>query len=254
MKRLLFSICLFLAAASFSAAELSDAELVRIGHKVWQNECGGTISGLTSWNGGEDFASLGIGHFIWYPAGRRGPFEESFPDLVHFLAGHGRAIPAWMSNACPWPSRAALLAEAHGPRETELRALLADTVPLQARFLAERMERALPKMIAAAAPSQGEKVRRNFMRLAGSASGTFALIDYVNFKGEGTLPTERYQGEGWGLLQVLEGMPENGDPVPAFADSARAVLARRVRNAPPGRHEAQWLPGWQARVERYTKG
>ena len=34
------------------------------------------------------------------------------------------------------------------------------------------------------------------------------LIDYVNFKGEGVLETERYRGRGWGLLQVLEGMPE----------------------------------------------
>jgi hypothetical protein len=48
--------------------------------KIWQNECNGTIAGLTSWNAGEDFASLGIGHFIWYPKGRRGPFEKVFPS------------------------------------------------------------------------------------------------------------------------------------------------------------------------------
>ena len=29
------------------------------------------------------------------------------------------------------------------------------------------------------------------------------MIDYVNFKGDGLKPTERYKGEGWGLLQVL---------------------------------------------------
>src|SRR4051794_39519410 len=62
----------------FSAVNLSEGEAKRIGQKIWQNECNGTISGLTSWNAGEDFASLGIGHFIWYPEGRRGPFEESF--------------------------------------------------------------------------------------------------------------------------------------------------------------------------------
>jgi len=82
--------------------------------------------------------------------------------------------------------------------------------------------------------------------------GTFALIDYVNFKGEGTLETERYKGQGWGLLQVLETMPEGGDPVREFSQAAKATLARRVRNAPPERHEERWLPGWDARVERYA--
>ena len=60
------------------------SETRRIGKKIWQNECDGTLAGLTSWNTGENFASLGIGHFIWYPKGVRGPFEESFPAFVDF--------------------------------------------------------------------------------------------------------------------------------------------------------------------------
>ena len=63
---------------------------MRIGRKIWQNECGGTVAGLTSWNAGENFASLGIGHFIWYPAGARGPFEESFPVFVRYAHSAGR--------------------------------------------------------------------------------------------------------------------------------------------------------------------
>src|SRR5438552_18973326 len=74
---------LFIASSrqAFSAIALSHAEALRIGKRIWQNECNGTVAGLTSWNTGEDFASLGIGHFIWYPEGRRGPFEESFSKL-----------------------------------------------------------------------------------------------------------------------------------------------------------------------------
>jgi hypothetical protein len=34
-----------------------------------QSSAGGSITGLTTWNAGEEFPSLGIGHFIWYPAG-----------------------------------------------------------------------------------------------------------------------------------------------------------------------------------------
>ena len=116
------------------------------------------------------------------------------------------------------------------------------------------MHDALPKMLAAASgPGETEKVRQNFERLQATGAGTFALIDYVNFKGEGTLATERYNGQGWGLLQVLEAMPGNGDAARAFSQSAKATLARRVRNAPLERHEERWLPGWEARVERYAE-
>jgi len=75
------------------AITLSHTDVQRIGKKIWQNECNGTISGLTSWNQGEDFASLGIGHFIWYPKGRRGPFEESFPKVVSFVSKRGAKLP-----------------------------------------------------------------------------------------------------------------------------------------------------------------
>ena len=114
------------------------------------------------------------------------------------------------------------------------------------------MHDALPKMLAAVPASEAGRVQRNFERLEGTGAGTFALIDYVNFKGEGTLETERYQGQGWGLLQVLEGMSDTGEATRAFSQSARAILARRVRNSPPERHEERWLPGWDARVERYA--
>lgn len=235
-------------------AELSDSDLARIGRRVWVNECDGTVAGLTSWNSGEAFASLGIGHFIWYPAGQRGPFEESFPPLVRYIAESGRAVPQWMLGACPWTSRGEFMAAQRSARMEQLRALLADTVPLQTRFIVQRMRDSLPKMIEAAGPAEGRKVRSNFLRMQQSGAGTFALIDYVNFKGEGTLETERYDGQGWGLLQVLEAMPESGDAVREFSHAAKEVLARRVKNAPPERHEEKWLPGWEARVGRYAEG
>lgn len=253
MKRLIFFAAALAAFVPLAGAgELSDADLARIGRKVWINECAGTVSGLTSWNEGEAFASLGIGHFIWYPAGERGPFEESFPPLVAYLAGHGADVPGWMRGACPWQTRVEFMAAQDGQRMDALRTLLAGTVGLQARFLAQRMHEALPKMLAAA-PGTAEQVRRNFERLEATGPGTFALIDYVNFKGEGTLDTERYNGQGWGLLQVLEAMPETGDATEEFAQAAKAMLRRRVRNAPPDRHEERWLPGWEARVERYAE-
>jgi hypothetical protein len=245
----------FILAISASALGLSDGELNSIGRRVWQNECGGTREGLTSWNSGESFASLGIGHFIWYPKGTSGPFEESFPKLASFLAKNGTAVPDWMHGGCPWSSRAEFLAASHSEKMTALRDLLASTIHLQARFLAQRMQESLPKMEAAAPAADRAKIRTRFEELAASSRGTFALVDYVNFKGEGTKETERYHNEGWGLLQVLANMDDSkGNAAKAFADSAALVLARRVRNAPPKRHEERWLPGWTSRVRAYGAG
>src|SRR3984893_3409044 len=135
------------AAAFAQSIQLSNSQAEHIGRKIWQNESGGTDSGLTAWNFGEDFASLGIGHFIWYPEGKRGPFEESFPPLLHYLLSNGLPVPTWMkqAEACPWSSRGQFLADQQSPRMKELRLFLAVTVAFQARFAALRLQRALPK-------------------------------------------------------------------------------------------------------------
>jgi hypothetical protein len=78
------------------------------------------------------------------------------------------------------------------------------------------------------------------------------LVDYVNFKGEGTLPSERYKGQGWGLLQVLEEMGDR-PPLLEFRRAADTVLTRRVKNSPPGRGESRWLPGWKNRIRTYAE-
>jgi len=233
---------------------LSDSQALRIGTKIWQNESGGTIAGLTAWNYGEDFASLGIGHFIWYPAGRRGPFEESFPLLLRYLETNDVRIPVWLlkSESCPWPDRSRFLTDQRSVRMEELRSLLARTVPLQAKFTVDRLQAALPKMLDAAQASEKGKIRKNFYRVAAEPLGPYALVDYVNFKGEGTLASERYQGEGWGLLQVLESMGD-GLALPEFRQAAESVLTRRVKNSPPERGESRWLPGWKNRIRTYTE-
>jgi hypothetical protein len=240
---------------------ISHSDALKIGKRVWQNECNGTISGLTSWNKGEDFASLGIGHFIWYPTGRRGPFEESFPQLVSFVSKRGAKLPTVLlgvgrGEPCPWNSRAEFLRAQNTVEMNQLRRFLADTIDLQAEFLVARLEAALPKMLAEATPSDRTNVKQQFERLTRTPQGCYALIDYVNFKGEGVLHTERYQGQGWGLLQVLEAMHGNSDATAAdeFARAAKAVLTRRVQNAPPERHESQWLTGWLRRVNSYSGG
>ena len=241
------------------AITISHTDALKIGKRVWQNECGGTISGLTSWNQGEDFASLGIGHFIWYPKGHGGPFEESFPQLVSFASARGAKLPTLLlgvgrGQACPWNSRGEFLKAQNSAEMNQLRRFLVDTIDLQAEFLVARLEAALPKMLAESAPADRNNVQQQFERLTKTPQGCYALIDYVNFKGEGVLHSERYQGQGWGLLQVLEAMHGNSDSSAPdeFARAAKMVLSRRVQNAPPDRHESRWLTGWLRRVNSYS--
>ncbi len=207
-------LLIFAINSAAGAISLSHAEALRIGRQIWQNESGGTVAGLTSWNTGEDFASLGIGHFIWYPAGQNGPFEESFPDLIAFARKRGATLPELLLRPqldCPWRTRAEFRAAADSREMLQLRKFLEDTIDVQADFLVQRLQQALPKMLAAAPAGEHATIERNFQRVAESAHGCYALIDYVNFKGEGVLATERYEGRGWGLLQVLAGMSANGE-------------------------------------------
>jgi len=270
-RRSRFEGCCFLAALIFAtliaslprplyAITLSHSDVQRIGKKIWQNECNGTIAGLTSWNAGEDFASLGIGHFIWYPKGRRGPFEESFPKLVSFISKRDAKLPTLLlgpgEKPCPWNSRTEFVIAQHSTEMNQLRQFLVDTIDLQAEFLIARLDSALPKMLAEAAPADRANVKTQFERLTKTSQGCYALIDYVNFKGEGVLHTERYQGQGWGLLQVLQAMHGTSDTgaVDEFASAAKTVLTRRVQNSPTERHESRWLSGWIRRVNGYNGG
>jgi superfamily II DNA/RNA helicase len=127
---------------------------------------------------------------------------------------------------------------------------------IQAEFIVRRLQQSLP-LISAASDSP-EQISKLFYEVANTAvpQGMYALIDYVNFKGEGTAASERYQGEGWGLLQVLESILQSTGDQPLldqFAGAAREVLARRIANAPPERGEERWRQGWNNRTLTYQQ-
>jgi hypothetical protein len=245
------------ATAVAAATHLSSAQKAAIGQKIWQNECGGTVAGLTTWNAGEEFPSLGIGHFIWYPAGVKGRFSESWPLFVAFARKQGVALPAVaLSAASPWSSKAEFQKKFNAPQMSGLRTWLAAHVAVQTDFIIARSDAALAKILAAAPSGERARIAANYRKVGTTANGTYALIDYVNFKGDGSLATERYKGEGWGLLQVLAGMREVPAGAPAaaeFAASAKRVLSRRIANAPPARGEQRWMSGWHNRCDTYAR-
>lgn len=237
--------------------QLTDSQVKTIGNKIWMNEGAMKDEYLTAWNEGEEFASLGIGHFIWYPADRQVSFDERFPALLQFLTQQGVELPEWLqgdSPDCPWETREAFYQAINSEPMKELRQLLRKTITQQTRFIIQRSEKALSK-VTATLTTEEEKawVKEQFYRVAQFPNGVYALIDYVNFKGEGTSPVERYKEKGWGLLQVLTNMSgKTDDAVGEFVKAAEFVLKRRVDNSPPERNELRWLPGWRTRLKTYT--
>ncbi len=238
---------------------LTSAQLDWVGKQVFMNECAGRFECLVHWNPGEAFPSLGIGHFIWYPEGVEGRFVESFPALVDYMVKRQASIPDWLIALdpfdAPWADREAFLAVEGSPGVAELREFLAGTQGIQAEFIFRRARAALASILEAVPDNRKDRVTASLDALTRTPGGVYAIIDYVNFKGEGLSSTERYNGKGWGLLQVLlemSGLPDQSALV-QFREAAGAVLTRRAENAEDPIERERWLPGWLKRLQSYEE-
>jgi hypothetical protein len=241
---------------SESAVTIAPEQIEKIAQKIWHNECGGTISGLTTWNHGETCASLGIGHFIWYPTKKSDRFHETFPELLTFLQGQGAKLPAWLAKnkTCPWQTRTEFYNNIQSKKMQELRTFLVATIHDQALFIAKRLTTLLPSLIKDCTTEEQAHITHVFNQLAATPQGLYALIDYLNFKGAGISSKENYHKRGWGLKQVLLATNSaSKNLLAAFSDAAKRTLAQRVHLAPKERHENRWLSGWLKRIDSYTK-
>jgi len=140
----------------------------------------------------------------------------------------------------------------------ELFNFLKSTKIYQAKFMADRVTKALPQILnTIKSKTKKELITKRFNNLLYKNNkidkrGLYILIDYTNFKGEGTLKSERYKGKGWGLLQVLINIdPKIQNRYKAFSKSAKFILSRRVKNSPSKRGEKRWTKGWNKRLSGY---
>ena len=264
---------------------LSTADAEWLGERIFANECAAQRACLTSWNEGEDFPSLGIGHFIWFQRNQDEIFAETFPDLLTYLDETSITLPKWLQpnnlinnndrpdgdiragdfsrdisgetpsegKDSPWESRADFYQDIDSPRMEELRTLLDTTRREQAQFIIARLENSIGDIVAQAPSTEREHLQRRVERLSTchSPAGLYALIDYVHFKGTGLAEGERYAGQGWGLQQVLSAMSDDLPALDSFASAAKTTLERRVANAPTERREQRWLKGWHNRIDTY---
>lgn len=231
---------------------LTSQQTEALGLLIWKNEGQQKLKNLTTWNHGENFPSLGLGHFIWYPNKEKGPFKEQFPALLNFFKENRVTPPLWLTQTklAPWKSREQFYKAFNDPQLTQLRVFLSEHLDLQVKFIILRLQKAIPLILHDCNEEQKRKINANLRALSSTAQGLFTLLDYVNFKGEGVSKKERYQGHGWGLKQVLLTMPEHyTNALRAFSLAADEVLTRRVKNAP--RDEFRWLKGWRSRIYSY---
>ena len=262
-----FIVILFLLVTTLFSNNitLTEKQANFIAKKVWQNEGAGKDKYLIWWNKGEDFASLGIGHFIWFPKDHTERFREVFPMVVEFMQKKGVQMPSWLTPETdfPWQTKEAFFKakKKQTKKYKELFTFLKETMPHQAEFMAVRLSNALPQMLESIDDEKRKaliKTRFNNMLYTKDGAiderGLYILLDYTNFKGEGTLKSERYNGQGWGLLQVLEHMDMRvTNKYKSFSNAAKAVLGRRIKNSPPERGEERWRKGWNVRLDTYWK-
>ncbi|WP_417521141.1 hypothetical protein [Marinobacter sp.] len=238
---------------------LEPDEMDWVGQQIFHNECAGEFRCLVHWNDGEAFPSLGIGHFIWYPKGVDEPFVESFPKLIQYMVQRQASVPEWLRKLepfdAPWPDKASFEAVENSVRVAELREFLAGTQGMQADFIVRRAQASFVKIVESVSEDRKAQLNADLDALSATPGGIYALVDYVNFKGEGLAEAERYNGEGWGLKQVLLAMEPDPEvtTLQRFREAAARVLTKRAENADSPIERTRWLKGWLKRLETYKE-
>lgn len=234
--------------------KLNNADIELITQKIFHNECSKSYEKLVYWNPHETFPSLGIGHFIWVPSKANVSFSQTFPDLLDYLEQHGIKIPSWINDnkECPWNTRDEFLSVKSSGQRKELFLMLKNSLELQVQFMISRLINKLDYMLDDLSPAVSHKVSANITLLLQTKNGIYALIDYLNFKGDGLNKREHYNGHYWGLKQVLCEMSKCSDvqqAISEFIRSAQLLLSQRIAHAP--RNESHWRAGWFNRLESY---
>jgi hypothetical protein len=261
----------FQCSSNQKPIQISFLQAQEIAQKIWKSECSNNIDSLSFansndllifWNIHEPFPSIGMGHFIWPPKSYRGIFSEGrFHRVIEYFKKQNVKIPIWLDRAryCPWETRDEFYKDFNSKKMKEFRNFLIDTKNFQAMYMIERLNEAYFKILNAVSKRKKEHVIKQFSKLSKTTQGIYILVDYLNFKHEGTNPKERYCNQGWGVLQVLEEMNDMQSDrflEKEFARAAKFVLKRRITNSrihDCSLNEQIWWDNWSKRLNTYYK-
>ena len=237
-------------------------ELEKIAAKISWNETKGDRNNLVHWNSGEYFASMGIGHFLWYPKNRSKKFSEQFPDMIRYLHGMGVDVPTRLlkqiqrNKGAYWKTRDEWLNDKGSERFEELILFLERTKPQQGQFIQQRFILSLLKLYSSSKQREMKYMNSVIKKITNTPGGWYVLIDYTNFKGIGGKGNDGYNNYDWGLKAVLMNMKKykDRDVLLRFSKASSYTLKMRVKNAPKGKQQTQekkWLIGWKSRTYDY---
>jgi len=260
--------------------QLTEADYAWIGAKIYQNEAASNPKYLTHWGKGEDFPSFGIAHFIWFPnistlqGGTKKsppPYQETFPAMFAFVSKKSPP-PIWLQQLwkqslqssnqafdAPWQTKVQFDAVQSSNNMQSLRQWLLNTQTHQARFIVKGFQQRWADETASLSTKRLERLNQRLNNMMAFKKGLFSVVDYFNFKGLGNNLKEQYQGQSWGLISILEGMPhvvfeeDDHKMLMAFIASAKKQLQQRTELAPKERNESRWLKGWFKRLDGYAK-
>ena len=140
-------IILFLVLMFNSFGDIPQNQLDKVAELIFNNEASGKKEGLIVWNNGEEFISLGIGHFIWYPKDYNGVFQESFPDLQEHLVKRGYVLPKLLNFIdAPWNNKEEYLAARSTDDYKDAIEFLYNTKEVQMELIGMRAEKALQEI------------------------------------------------------------------------------------------------------------
>ena len=111
--------------------------------------------------------------------------------FAHWL---GRAVP----KGAPWVCREQILKDML--KVNEVRSLLASTIDLQIKFIIDQFKQQLPGIMEAAPSRYKSKIMYNTNLMLSFPQGSYALVDYLNLKGNGLSQTEELKGQRMGTI------------------------------------------------------
>lgn len=204
----------------------------------------------------ENFLSMGVGHFIWTNDNK---YDETFPKFIDFFKtqNSGINVPKLLLEKDPPLDKSGNVKKIKDfteDQKTEITKFLFKTKDIQVLFILKRTEKSLFKIINTEKDEKiNKKLIENINKILQYADKNpeiiAMMIDYVNFKGDGTNENERTNsGKGWGLKQVILGMNFDNDVKNEFIKSAKNVLQNRINE---DKNIKKRENGWMKRVDNY---